>query len=284
MFSLPRPRILSYGFAWVAATTLLAPVLPPGMIRTPESNADGSPPPVPYDSNTPRVVAREVASWPHDSLAFTQGLVMWRGHLFEGTGLEGQSDVREVELTSGRVLRRAPLESQYFGEGVVVHDSVLYQLTWKHGRGFTRDVSTFAVTNMFTYSGEGWGLTSDGQRLYMSDGKSRVFIIDPNGFRFVDTLAITEAGKPVWWLNELEWVDGELWANIYMTDLIARINPATGNVVGWIDVGRLLTTAEGASVRRRGGTANGIAYDASAKRVFVTGKLWPRMFEIHFRE
>lgn len=261
-----------------AATPALLPAL-----RPPGTNADAVPPAVPYDSATPRRTVRADASWPHDTAAFTQGLVVTGGRLLEGTGVEGRSEVREVDRTTGRVLRRTPLPPSMFGEGIAVVGRRLFQLTWKQGRGYVYDAVTLAPLDSFSYAGEGWGLASDGRRLYLSDGTSHIRVIDPNGFRLERTVQVQEANRPVWMLNELEWVRGELWANVYQTDLIARIDPTTGRVLGWLDVGALLTPVERQAVADRGGVANGIAFDSVRQRLLVTGKLWPRLFEVDAR-
>jgi glutaminyl-peptide cyclotransferase len=259
------------------------PALLPGLVQPASTNADATPPAVPFDSATPRLIARAQASWPHDTAAYTQGLIVDRGRLLESTGLEGHSDLREVTLQTGRVVRHAALPRTVFGEGIAVVGDRLYQLTWRAGRGYVYDARTFALVDSVSYAGEGWGLASDGQRLYFSDGTSEIRIIDPNGFREQRRVRVTEAGKPVWMLNELEFVRGELWANIYETNLVARIDPATGQVAGWVDLGTLLTPAERADAAKRGGVANGIAYDSTRDVVLVTGKLWPRMFELDLR-
>ena len=259
------------------------PVLLPGMVQPASTNADATPPAVPFDSATPRLVARAEASWPHDTAAYTQGLIIDRGRLLESTGLEGHSDLREVALRTGHVVRHVALPRTVFGEGIAAVGDRLYQLTWRAGRAYVYDARTFAFADSVSYAGEGWGLASDGQRLYFSDGTSEIRVIDPNGFREERRIRVTEAGKPVWMLNELELVRGELWANIYETNLVARIDPATGRVVGWVDLGTLLTPTERADVAKRGGIANGIAYDSTRDVVLVTGKLWPRMFEIDLR-
>ena len=255
------------------------PALLPSMMQQ-STNADATPPSVPYSAATPRHVARAVRRWPHDSTAFTQGLLVHGGRLLESTGIEGRSDVREVERGTGRTLRRTELPAKEFGEGIAVLGDRLYQLTWKSGRGRVYDARTLAPLGVFAYEGEGWGLASDGASLYLSDGTSRVRVIDPAGFRVVRTIQATEAGKPVYMLNELEWVRGELWANVLPTDLVARIDPGDGRVLGWIDTGALLTPAEREGVRARQGVANGIAFDAARGRVLLTGKLWPRLFEV----
>jgi len=218
--------------------------------------------------------------YPHDPNAFTQGLFYLNGFLYESTGLLGRSSVRKVVLQTGDVVRKMDLSPEYFGEGITYWGKRLIGVTWKSHVGFVFDLNTFVVDRRFSYAGEGWGLTTDGRSLYMSDGTSRIRVVDPTGFRELRTLQVRERDSTVWMLNELEWVRGELWANVYETDLIARIDPTTGHVAGWIDLGNLLTAAERQDVTTRGGVANGIAFDSVRNRVYVTGKLWPRLFEI----
>jgi len=256
------------------------PALPPGMQTVAQTQADARPPAIPFDTATPRVSPRVIHSWPHDTAAYTQGLAIYRGRLLESTGLLGRSEVRDVDVSTGSVRRRVALLANEFGEGITVVDDRLYQLTWRGGRGHVYNPATLAPVDSFTYAGEGWGLTTDGRVLYMSDGTSRIRVVDPAGFRELRTIQVRERDSTVWMLNELEWVRGELWANVYETDLIARIDPTTGHVVGWIDLGHLLTSAERQDVTTRGGVANGIAFDSVRNRVYVTGKLWPRLFEI----
>jgi len=244
------------------------------------NNAQASIPDVPFSTRTPRWVARATRRWPHDSLAYTQGLVVRDGVLLESTGLEGHSDLRSVDRTTGRMLQRALLPDSEFGEGIASIGDRVYQLTWQSGRGRVYDAHTLAVVDSFAYDGEGWGLASDDTLLYLSDGTSRVRVIDPNGFRLVRRIHVTEAGQGVHMLNELEWVRGELWANVYETTLVARIDPATGRVVGWIDLATLLPEAQRDRLKDRGGVANGIAYDRAADRVLVTGKYWPYLFQL----
>ena len=278
----------AYVLAWVTAcgveqdrdTGTRASALPPSMMQPAETNADAVPPQVPLDPSTPRDTLRAVASWPHDTAAYTQGLVVNTGRLLESTGLEGRSDVREVDRITGRIRRRAMLPTSLFGEGIAVVEGRLYQLTWRTGRGYVYDVATLAPIDSFTYTGEGWGLASDGQRLYLSDGSRNIRVVSPTGFKVQRTFEVRESGQPVWMLNELEWVRGELWANVYQTDLIARINPASGAVVGWLDAGALLSPAEKETVVKRGGVANGIAFDSARGHILVTGKRWPRLFEV----
>ena len=219
-----------------------------------------------------------VRSYPHDPEAFTQGLVYHNGMLFEGTGLNGRSSIRKVTLETGQVLQIQPLEHQYFGEGIAIWRDALIQLTWQSEVGFVYDLATFQRKRSFTYRGEGWGLTHDGTRLIMSDGQpdSTLRLIDPATLKETGRIRVRDQGKPVAHLNELEVVKGEVLANIWGTKRIARIAPATGQVTGWIDLTGLLTPREEAGTN----VLNGIAYDAAGDRLFVTGKLWPKLFEI----
>lgn len=217
-----------------------------------------------------------VRSYPHDPQAFTQGLIYRNGFLYEGTGLNGRSGIRKVKLETGEVLDVRPLAEQYFGEGITEFKGSIYQLTWRAGIGFVYNASTFEPTRTFTYSGEGWGLTHDGTHLIMSDGTAQLRFWDPATLTEARRITVRDATGPVAELNELEFVKGEILANVWQTERIARISPADGRVTGWIDLSGLLTPAE------RAGTdvLNGIAYDQKGDRLFVTGKLWPRLFEI----
>ena len=219
---------------------------------------------------------RVVQSYPHDPQAYTQGLIYSDGALFEGTGLNGQSTIRKVRLETGEVLQVHKLEPQYFGEGIALWNGSLIQLTWQSEIGFVYDRKTFRPTRTFTYTGEGWGLTHDGARLIMSDGTAQLRFLSPKTFKETGRLTVRDAGMPVAQLNELEYIRGEIYANIWQTDRIARISPATGQVTGWIDLSGLLSPAEAAAAE----VLNGIAYDAAGDRLFVTGKLWPRLFHI----
>jgi glutaminyl-peptide cyclotransferase len=221
---------------------------------------------------------RVVHAFPHDKDAFTQGLFYEGGALYESTGLQGQSSVRKVRLETGEVLRKVDLPADVFGEGSTSWGKRLIALTWQSQVGFVLDLESFAVTQRFTYAGEGWGLTHDARQLIMSDGSAELRFLDPQTLREVRRLAVTAGGQPVDRLNELEWVDGAILANIWQTDRIARIDPKSGRVTAWIDLGGLLPIP----YRIAGHTdvLNGIAYDATGKRLFVTGKRWPRLFEI----
>lgn len=216
--------------------------------------------------------------YPHDPNAFTQGLVYVDGDLYESTGRNGQSSVRRVDVESGRVLEKYDLPSQYFGEGLADWGGSLVQLTWTSGKGFVYDRSSFKLLRTFGYQGEGWGLTQDKKSLILSDGTPTLRFLDPETFRVTRHLdVIDEHGQPVENLNELEFIRGEIFANIWHKDRIARISPRSGRVLGWVDMSGLREQA-GASDPEA--VLNGIAYDAKTGRIFVTGKLWPRLFEI----
>lgn len=216
-----------------------------------------------------------VNSYPHDPDAFTQGLFFHDGFLYESTGLRGRSSIRKVEIKTGRVVQAVELPAEFFGEGITMWGDRLIGITWQEQTAFVLDLKTFKLWRKFNYAGEGWGITHDGRELIMSDGSAELRFLDPLTFKELRRVRVTAAGRPVDQLNELEWVDGEVYANVWQTDRIARINPKTGNVTGWIDLTGLLPQRGGAD-----DVLNGIAYDAKARRLFVTGKLWPRLFEI----
>ena len=215
--------------------------------------------------------------YPHDSRAFTQGIEYRDGVLFEGTGLNGQSTLRKVELATGKVLQQVPVPPDYFGEGITTWGQTIVQLTWQSQVGFVYDRNTFKQLRTFKYTGEGWGLTHNATELIMSDGSASLRFLDPKTLTETHRVLVTDAGIVVRDLNELEWVNGEIYANIWQTNFVARISPSTGRVLGWIDLSGLLSQEE-----QRGGAdvLNGIAYDAAGRRLFVTGKLWPKLFEI----
>jgi glutamine cyclotransferase len=217
-----------------------------------------------------------VAVYPHDPNAFTQGLAMAGGQLYEGTGLYGQSTIRKVDLTTGRVEKQRPINAMYFGEGIAILDGRLYQLTWQTGIGIVYDLATFSQQRTFQYTGEGWGLTQDGKQLILSDGSAKLRFLDPQTFATVREIEVRDHGQPVTKLNELEYIDGEIWSNVWYDDRIARISPVTGEVLGWIDLAALYPKI----ARSSEAVLNGIAYDAAAKRLFVTGKNWPQLYEI----
>jgi glutaminyl-peptide cyclotransferase len=221
-----------------------------------------------------------VRTFPHDRAAFTQGLLYRDGRLYESTGLEGRSSVREVRLEDGRVLKQASVPPPFFGEGLVDWGNRLISLTWQHGRGFIWDRATLKPLGEWRYPGEGWALTHNGRELIMSDGTPQLRFLDPATLKEKRRITVTVNGQRLGRLNELEWVKGEVLANIWMTDRIARIDPATGRVRGWIDLGSLVRRVPG---RGYDDVANGIAYDAKADRLFVTGKHWPVLFQVRVR-
>ena len=216
--------------------------------------------------------------YPHDTGAYTEGLFYKDGYLYESTGEAGQSTVRKVELKTGEVVQRHIVPSQYFGEGIVDWKGRLVQLTWQTQIGFVYDLASFKLQRTFTYPGEGWALTRDDHHLFMSDGSAVLRVLDPESLATTGSILVTADGAPVTHLNELEWVRDEIYANVWLTNRIARIDPANGHVVGWIDLDGLFDINQlpdpGNDV------LNGIAYDAAHDRLFVTGKRWPKLFEI----
>lgn len=217
--------------------------------------------------------------FPHDREAFTQGLVYRDGVLYESTGLKGRSTLRKVELETGRVLQQTRLDSRYFAEGLTDWNDQLVQLTWDTNIGFVYDLASLKQARTFPYAGEGWGLAHDGKRLIMSDGTPTLRFLDPQTFRAVGSLQVRDGALPVEDLNELEYVEGELYANVWTTDRIAVISLSTGAVVRWVNLAGLMPPAQTTG----DAVLNGIAYDAARRRLFVTGKLWPRLFEIRVR-
>lgn len=217
-----------------------------------------------------------VAVYPHDPNAFTQGLAIEAGRLYEGTGQYGASTVRRVDLQSGRPEKQRALGPGYFGEGIAILGGLLYQLTWQNGVCVVFDLETFEVVRTMQYVGEGWGLTQDGRELIMSDGSATIRFRDPQTFAVMREIEVRDRDVPVTMLNELEYIDGEIWANIWYDDRIVRIAPDDGAVLGYIDLAALYPR----SARSSEAVLNGIAYDAAAKRLFVTGKNWPQLYEI----
>ncbi len=217
-----------------------------------------------------------VNTYPHDSQAFTQGLFYNQGFLYEGTGLYGESSLRKVELTTGKVLQKVLLAQRYFGEGIALWQNRIVQLTWKSQVGFVYNQETFNQEREFTYPTEGWGITNDGDRLIMSDGTDNLYFLDPETFTQLGSIKVRYHGKPVRRLNELEYINGEVFANIWTTNFIARISPDTGEVLSLLDLRGLNPDAG----KKGQDVLNGIAYDREKKRLFVTGKLWPKLYEI----
>jgi glutaminyl-peptide cyclotransferase len=228
-------------------------------------------------AQTPEYGYQVIHAYAHDPNAFTQGLEYRAGYLYEGTGLKGRSSLRKVQLETGKVLQEIDIDPQYFGEGITVLNQKIMELTWQAETGFVYDQSTFRRLQTYNYPGEGWGLANDGQNIYMSDGTAQIRIWDPFTLQEKRRITVHDAGRPVMNLNELEWVRGEIYANIWQTDRIARISPVDGRVLGWIDMAGILPASE-----RTGNedVLNGIAYDVLGNRLFVTGKLWPKLFEI----
>ena len=218
--------------------------------------------------------------YPHDPAAFTQGLLFMNGNLYEGTGEEGRSSLREVELQTGHVLKKVDVPEPYFGEGIALLNNKIYQLPWQHHVGFIYNADTFEQVGKFNYTDEGWGLTTDGHSLLLSDGSNHIRFLDPDSFRVTKTIAVVDGNLPVKELNELEYVNGEIYANIWHDNRIVTIDPQTGRITGWIDLTGLLPPGD---VTDEEAVLNGIAYDQTGNRLFVTGKLWPRLFEIKLK-
>lgn len=245
-------------------------------------NAPASPTTNTTNDGRARQVAYEIVnSYPHDSTSFTQGLLWRDGGFYESTGMYGQSKLRRLEFPSGKVLKEVSLTDDLFGEGLALVDNRLIQLTWTTHRGFTYDIQSFKKIEEFRYDTEGWGLTYDGTNLILSDGSSDLFYLDPYSFKVVKTLRVIMNGQPVTELNELEFIEGEIWSNVWQTDLILRIDPATGRVTSFLNMKDLLAPSDRTG---REDVLNGIAYDSDKKRIFVTGKRWPRIFEIKIKQ
>jgi len=228
-------------------------------------------------SRTPVYRFEVVNAWPHDTGAFTQGLLFHDGALYESTGLEGKSSLRRVAIETGAVEKQIDLPADVFAEGLALHGDRLYQLSWRNHVGFVYDLRTFELKRRFEFYSEGWGLTSDGRRLYMSDGTNVLRVLDPDSLRVERTIPVFDGDVPVSQLNELEWIDGEIWANVWKSDRVVRIDPQSGRVTAFVDLKGLLPPQD----ERPGiDVLNGIAWDRGTNRIWVTGKLWPRLFEI----
>ena len=227
-----------------------------------------------------RISYEVVHAYPHDTGAFTQGLIFVDGKLYEGTGQAGRSSLREVDLQSGRVVKKVDVPEPFFGEGITLLNGKIYQLTWEHGIGFIYNAQTLEKTGQFTYAGEGWGITNDGRSLIMSDGTNRLKFLNPDSFSVTKTIAVTDGSTSVAQLNELEFVNGEIYANIWHDQRIVTIDPQNGRVTGWIDLNGLLPPG---AVQDEEAVLNGIAFDQAGNRLFVTGKLWPQLFEIKLK-
>jgi glutamine cyclotransferase len=222
-----------------------------------------------------------LAEQPHDPTAFTEGLFILDGQLYEGTGLEGKSFIQRVDLATGQVQLKRQVPAPYFGEGIIAVGDRLYELTWKNQKAFVYDLKTFAPVDTFTYYGEGWALTTDGSVLYMSDGTARLRVLDPKTFAVTRTIDVHDGSSPVSLVNELEWYKGELLANVWQSMQIARIDPKTGAVTGWIDLTGLPLPAD-----KNGNedVLNGIAYDAATDKLYVTGKNYSKLYQITIKQ
>jgi glutamine cyclotransferase len=223
-----------------------------------------------------------VHTYPHDPSAFTEGLFYLNGFLYESTGLEQHSSIRKVRIETGEVVQRLDIPDQYFGEGIVAWHRHLISLTWKSHIGFVFDLATFKLQRQFQYEGEGWALTHDDKQLIMSDGTSELRLLNPQTLRETGRIQVTLEGKPLRDVNELEWVNGEIYANVWQTNWIVRIDPGSGRVVGLVNLSGLLKPSD--VVKGQTDVLNGIAYDAKGNRLFVTGKNWPKLFEIRLRK
>jgi glutamine cyclotransferase len=224
-----------------------------------------------FAETVPVYTYQVINTYPHDEEAFTQGLVFDGGYCYEGTGLKGASTLRKVDLETGGVVQVHRLPKDFFGEGITIYQNKIIQLTWQSRIGFVYDKESFRVLRKFRYRTEGWGITHDGKRLIMSDGTPTLYFLHPETFETIGRVTVHDVHGPVHMLNELEYIRGEIYANVWMTNLIARISPRTGTVLAWIDIDGLC---------RWKGELNGIAYDAENDRLFVTGKLWPYIYEI----
>ena len=248
-----------------------------GLAACTEAPAPSQAPAAAAAQEPPVQAVRVVRAYPHDPDAFTQGLIWLDGKLYESTGLVGRSTLREVDLETGRVLRRQDIPAGLFGEGITDWGNEILSITWQDNVGFRWDRRTFRQTGTFNYSHEGWGLTQDGRHVILSDGTDVLRFLDPTTLREVRRIAVTSAGQPVHRLNELEYVNGEILANVWMSPRIARIDPATGRVTGWLDLAPIVEqTARGDGDN----VLNGIAYDRAGNRLFVTGKNWAQLYEI----
>ncbi len=277
---------MSIEFRKLAGGLLCAVVLAiTGCNQSPGSAAANAPAPAPntpppLNTNGATLYTYDVVNaFPHDSNAFTEGLVYLNGDLLESTGLKGRSSLRRVELKTGRVRQMTTVPDQYFAEGVAVLNNQAYQLTWETHVGFIYDLDRFRSNLEFDYTGEGWGLATDGNSLIMSDGTDIIRFMEPVTFKERRRIHVTSGGEPVFQLNELEYIKGEIYANVWKTNYVVRIDPQTGKVVGVIDFSGLLTKEE----QEHADVLNGIAYDATSDRLFVTGKLWPKLFEVRIR-
>jgi glutamine cyclotransferase len=229
---------------------------------------------------TPVYTYRIINTYPHDPQAFTQGLIYHNGFLYEGTGLRNHSSLRKIALETGKILQIYHLPSHLFGEGITLWQNNIIQLTWTSQKGFVYSLDTFQLLRQFHYSTQGWGITHNKQQLIMSDGTNTLHFLDANTFKEINRIQVHDNNKPVYKLNELEYIKGEIFANVWETDYIARISPSTGQVLAWIDLRGLIDIKPIPDQKRQPSVLNGIAYDIEKDRLFVTGKFWPYIFEI----
>jgi len=252
----------------IVATAVTTTVPPPDTLENKSTQVDG----------TERLSYRIIDDFPHDSWAFTEGLVIHNNSLYETTGLIGHSSIRRVDLETGRIERIRHLDDEYFGEGLAIIDNRMIWVTWKSNIAFVYDIDTFEIIDQFRYQHEGWGLAFDGSALYLSDGTDAIHILDPDDYSEIGLIHVSDNGAPMEMINELEFIEGSLYANIWLTTLIARINPGNGEVTGWLDLAPLLDHFAGVS--QPIDVLNGIAYNQETNQIYVTGKYWPKIFEI----
>ena len=262
-----RAGLLTVLAVWLILILQICPVHAQSVLARPTSLKTGAP--------ISSIVVVNV--YPHDPANFTQGLFFHQGYFYESTGLHGRSFLYRKDIKTGKTLQKVKIAQEYFGEGLALLKNKIYQLTWKSGIVFVYDSQTFQTSGRMKYEGEGWGLTSDGRHLLMSNGSSTITIREPDSFKVFRKIDVLDGNRPVDGLNELEFIKGEIWAHIFNEDMIVRISPKSGRVVGWIDLSVLRSyLPQNAQVD----VINGLAYDAKEKRIFVTGKLWPNVFEI----
>lgn len=257
-----------------------APTAQPSAASTPSANANATAP-APSPEEVPVYTYEVVASYPHDPKAYTQGLVFHDGMLYESTGQYGESTLRKVELKKGKVKKKIEVPGQYFAEGMTILGGKIYQLTWQQGKCFVYDLKDFKLESEFSYEGEGWGLTTDGHQLILSDGSNQLRFIDPATFRVTRSVSVLDNGQPLVDINELEYIRGEIYANVWKTDRIARLDPQTGRILSWVDLTGLRPEE---TLRNSENVLNGIAYDEEHDRLYVTGKRWPKIFEIKLKQ
>lgn len=276
-FPLYRPRLRVAGIVLILAVSLVSLHCNGGGTNTNTPAKD----PAAGNAAVATFGYQIVNIWPHDPHAFTQGLIFLDGKLIESTGQAGRSSLRSVELQTGKILKKVDVPEPFFAEGAALLNNKIYQLTWEHQRGFIYDAQSLEKIGEFNYTGEGWGLATDGRSLLLSDGSNRIRFLDPaDSFRVTKTIAVTDGRTPINELNELEYVNGEIYANVWHDDRIAVIDPENGRVKSWIDLTGLLQPGD---VSDPEAVLNGIAYDQASDRLFVTGKLWPRLFEIKIK-